>query len=753
LAIHLYNFLNTMPVEVEIPVDDDGEGSQENEYGFEEFVATCEKITLKMEPRDYRILFRYLKENFFRQAVVTEKEVFPMLKSFLLNKAREKRMEVLRHDARRWANFWELDKQCGLEVGPGSPLPPDSAIAIELDRLQRAAARLPTGVTEKDTRKRDWMFQRYDIGKTGRLVMAAVDNMIHVQFGDVAYDVKDVVRAAFRATKSVRLLNEMGTEGGAESATQIERHEFRLLLLALKAHIELFIAFRMIDSSRDLKINYEEFLKALPLLQSWGIDVSDPQGLFDLLFETIKGRKIDSDNSGEISFNEFVNWALKEAIISDLELRERQSHNVTVGDTVLLLGDNRGQVGKILRYDRNKKKYVVELEDGSTILLSNTEFVTGAATTDVLPQLQGTHYARWFESLLKDIMPGTDHPWITKEPLYIKSEWSTRKGEYLFEIRCEFAGDSLKANAWGKSVKEAQNIAAKFLKHQIENHPAVAEAIGYVNDEVAKEKEAEEQRLKDLNAEKSADEAAFNAYKSELWRRDIIGVSDIDADMFLTILKDCKAGINDRYARMIFRHCQGTTTGSSSTAESRARTGDKVSFGALKEFFQEGFTAKRLTGSLKEIRSKILSNWDIDTWEGFVARSDPSQKEKYLAEFDEKLAAPTSRNAKGNYADGLDYEEFSKSVAQPDSAEEKEIEAAENILKEADGYVATLQAFVTDDQPSSRLPKKATTPKVKTTGGGLVIKSAKRSIADDSYKSTTRKPQARRRAAAGKERT
>eukprot|EP00493_Phyllostaurus_siculus_P018271 UN18561 len=124
----------------------------------------------------------------------------------------------------RTANLWTLDKLCGIEIKGDrvDDLPNDSAVKQELDRLQRCAARLPTDVSDKDIRKRDWMFQRYDIGKTGRLVMAAVDNMIHILFGELAYDVKDVVRAAFRATKNVAIDSGSAAPG---SHNQIERDE------------------------------------------------------------------------------------------------------------------------------------------------------------------------------------------------------------------------------------------------------------------------------------------------------------------------------------------------------------------------------------------------------------------------------------------------------------------------------------------------------------------------------------------------
>lgn len=231
----------------------------------------------------------------------------------------------------------------------------------------------------------------------------------------------------------------------------------------------------------------------------------------------------------------------------------------------------------------------------------------------------------------------------------------------------------------------------------------------------------------------------MNAYKSELWRRDLIGVQEIDADMFLKILNDCRAKTSERYARMIYRHCS-------------SKGNDLCSFAVLNEFFDE---AKRLTGSLKEIRNKVLDNWNKDIWEGFVLRSDPSQKEKYLKAFDARLKAPPKKKG---FADGLDYEEYSK---QPEKAKVvvKKQEAADDVLKEAQSYVAKLQAFVNDEpkkEPSRvpQQPKIPTTKSVKSNGGGIIIKSANsKRKASNNRSSSSRRPQARRRAAAGKQRS
>merc|ERR1719419_1070212 len=723
-----------------MPTSLDAEASEdfysEGEKGAEginitDFRQYIGKINIRLGARDQRVLFSYLKKAVFRDQVLSDEEVFPLLKNFLLHRADKKNVEMIRQECRKTCNFWTLDKLCGIEI-VGDELPADSAVKQELDRLARCAARLPTDVSEKDTRKRDWMFQRYDIGKTGRLVMAAVDNMIHILFGEIAYDVKDVVRAAFRATKNVSV-----DSGAADpsSANQIEREEFRLLLLALKSHIELFIAFRMVDSSRDMKIDFDEFQKSLPMLKRWGVDTSDPQALFEM---------IDADHSGEITFTEFVNWALKEAIIADLEYRERLSHKVGIGDTVLLTGEYRGMVAKVISYDRTTKTYVLELPDGTRINKKNTDFANGAATQEVLPKVPtGTYgHSKWFESLLRNdnIMPGTDHPWITEEPIYIKSEWSNRRGEYYFEIRCNFAGDAMKTSAWAKSFKEAKNFAAKAMKEKIEVHPRVMEALQYVNQEVAKEKEAEDKRKAELKEELGEMNEAHQSYKMQLWKRDMIGVTKINAVGFFKILKDCKAKVSQREANLIHRNF--------------AKGSAEASFQDLNHFFKE---AKHLDRKLDSVRQSVLKSWKLAKWEGFVSRSIPEDKDANIEAWDAEHQKPDNDIAKD-----LEYNEFHAAAAGDQKVEEEEeVQAAErnnaeheNLMHEQKVMLSHLESFLDDEKDAPVRKKSAPKPQVKVKGkkkGGLVVKGTARKEMSTDVKDT-KKNIVRSRPKAGKAR-
>jgi Ca2+-binding EF-hand superfamily protein len=66
--------------------------------------------------------------------------------------------------------------------------------------------------------------------------------------------------------------------------------------------------FCRIDSSNDFKISINEFKKAIPTLEKWGIKIDDPESEFN---------KIDNNKGGVIMFEEFCNYAITKNL--DLE--------------------------------------------------------------------------------------------------------------------------------------------------------------------------------------------------------------------------------------------------------------------------------------------------------------------------------------------------------------------------------------------------------------------------------------------------
>jgi len=609
----------------------------DDQITFVDYRSTLKECGIEMSGRDERSSWRYVQDNHIRGKHTTVEQFYMMLKAFLTNKAHSRSVETLRKKMSDKCNFWKLDNLCGIAVRQEeSVINIDVQTKKELDRLQRLCQRLPCDVAEKDTKERDWLFQRFDIGKTGRMVMAAADNMIHCRFGDVAYDVKGVIRASFRATKHVQNDDRaVNAEAGAKLQNEdldgksevekseencISRSEFRLFLLALKAHLELFIAFRMIDSSNDQHLDFDEFCIALPLLKRWGVEIDDAEELFNI---------IDKDHSGHISFAEFTGWALKEAIISDLEFRERVSQNVQIGEEVLLHGKLQGVSGKVIGWDKETKQWIVEYTDPETGKKKTTKVKTNnfskdAVVNEVLPKYS-KNAVKWIGELQSAIQPGTNHPWITEEPIRIKSEWSNRPGEYCFEIRAKmFDGkEELRGKSWGKSVKHAHEAAAKGLRTKILAHPAVKKSSRYVNKEVAKMREKERSRKDELTNEKKSEIKDAKRYELNKWKKTVIGKKIIDLNVFQKILGDCGVKIDTRNARMLFRF----------VSKSQAKM--KVS-----EFDEFLANPKNVTDKkVIRLRESLISKIKMNRWSNYVSKimATGDQVDEYKEEFERML--------------------------------------------------------------------------------------------------------------------
>ena len=88
----------------------------------------------------------------------------------------------------------------------------------------------------------------------------------------------------------------------------LEWLEFRTFLIYLRQYFEYWVMFEKVDKSGDHKISLEEYKKALPLMEKWGVKIEDPGKEF---------QTIDKNNEGAISFEEFCEYAIKKSL--DLE--------------------------------------------------------------------------------------------------------------------------------------------------------------------------------------------------------------------------------------------------------------------------------------------------------------------------------------------------------------------------------------------------------------------------------------------------
>ena len=162
---------------------------------------------------------------------------------------------------------------------------------------------LPIKKTEEDRAKRKKMWDAIDMNKNGYVSLAEFDRGVRDVLNlPQIFSLKKVLMRAYQASKAK-------IKGKAKySKDYVEWLEFRILLVYLRQYFEYYVMFCRIDTSDDFKVNLQEFKKALPTLEKWGIKMKNPEAEF---------KKIDHNNSGSIMFDEFCEFAIKKNL--DLE--------------------------------------------------------------------------------------------------------------------------------------------------------------------------------------------------------------------------------------------------------------------------------------------------------------------------------------------------------------------------------------------------------------------------------------------------
>ena len=84
--------------------------------------------------------------------------------------------------------------------------------------------------------------------------------------------------------------------------------EFRIVLQYLRQYFEFEEAFDRVDKDDDKRIELDEFVASVPMIEAWVGKLNDPEAVF---------HQIDSDGHGMILFDEFCDWAFKNNL--DLE--------------------------------------------------------------------------------------------------------------------------------------------------------------------------------------------------------------------------------------------------------------------------------------------------------------------------------------------------------------------------------------------------------------------------------------------------
>ena len=163
--------------------------------------------------------------------------------------------------------------------------------------------RLPIKKTAEERAKRRKIWDAIDMNGNGYVSLAEFDRGVRDVLNlPQIFSLKKVLIRAFTASKNK-------IKGKSKySKDYVEWLEFRILLVYLRQYFEYYAMFCRIDTSDDFKVDFNEFKKALPTLEKWGVKIKDPKAEF---------KKIDNNNSGSIMFDEFCEYAIKKNL--DLE--------------------------------------------------------------------------------------------------------------------------------------------------------------------------------------------------------------------------------------------------------------------------------------------------------------------------------------------------------------------------------------------------------------------------------------------------
>ena len=164
-------------------------------------------------------------------------------------------------------------------------------------------SKLPIKKTLEERKKRKELWNKIDINGNNFVSLAEFDKGVRdvLNLPDI-FKLKKVILRAFKAAKNkVKSSSKYGDEF-------VGWLEFRIILVYLRQYFEYYVMFCRIDSSNDFKISINEFKKAIPTLEKWGIKINDPESEFN---------KIDTNNGGVIMFDEFCTYAIKKNL--DLE--------------------------------------------------------------------------------------------------------------------------------------------------------------------------------------------------------------------------------------------------------------------------------------------------------------------------------------------------------------------------------------------------------------------------------------------------
>ena len=165
------------------------------------------------------------------------------------------------------------------------------------EKWKAIRSKLPIAKGQKD--QRDKLFKQFDPNGNGFLSLAEVDKgareilSLHTLTNGLA---PILLRAHTKAKNAATQHGDVSVD----NADYVQSFEFRALLVYIYKYFELWSIFDAIDADKDRRISYDEFLKAVPILEGWGMKIEDASATF---------ASVDANGGGQVLFNEFCDWA------------------------------------------------------------------------------------------------------------------------------------------------------------------------------------------------------------------------------------------------------------------------------------------------------------------------------------------------------------------------------------------------------------------------------------------------------------
>ena len=172
--------------------------------------------------------------------------------------------------------------------------------------MGRFEKKLPVEKTKEDRKNRLNLWKKLNEYGNGYISFKRLNVQLtnHLHLPEIIRN-KGPIKLAFDAA-----CNKYERNGINKDDNLLEWMEFRIFLVYLRQYFEYFIMFQKVDSSEDLRISFDEFKKAIPLMKNWGVEIKDNEAEKEY-------NKIKTENEEDISFEDFCNFAIQKSL--DLE--------------------------------------------------------------------------------------------------------------------------------------------------------------------------------------------------------------------------------------------------------------------------------------------------------------------------------------------------------------------------------------------------------------------------------------------------